>query len=173
MLGGTSSINAMIYARGHPLDYDQWRQAGLRGWGYDDVLPYFKRSENNWRGEDAFHGGAGPLKVSRGRRSSPLHDLFVAAAAQIGFAPSADYNGAVPEGVAAPDFTIADGRRHSTARAFLRPAMGRANLTVETRALAHRVLVRAGRAVAVEYAQNGRIVARGGRARDRALGRHL
>ncbi|HUZ75296.1 MAG TPA: choline dehydrogenase [Stellaceae bacterium] len=156
VLGGTSSINAMIYARGHPLDYDQWRQAGLAGWGYEDVLPYFKRSENNWRGEGAFHGGAGPLKVSRGSRRHPLQEMFVAAAAQAGLPTTPDYNGAVPEGIAAPDFTIGDGRRHSTSRAFLRPALRRSNLTVATRALVHRVLVEGGRAVGVEYAQNGR-----------------
>jgi len=157
VLGGTSSINAMVYARGHPLDYDQWRQAGLKGWGYADVLPYFKRSEDNWRGNDAHHGAGGLLKVSRGSRRSELYDLFTAAAAKRGFNTTSDYNGAVAEGVCTPDFTIGDGRRQSTARAFLRPAMERPNLKVETRALAHRVVVENGRAVGVEYRRNGEL----------------
>src|SRR6202790_4468647 len=97
VLGGTSSINAMLYARGHPLDYDEWRQMGLAGWGYDDVLPYFKRSENSWRGETAHHGAAGPLAVSPARQSSPLYELFTAAAGKLGFGASSDYNGAAPE----------------------------------------------------------------------------
>ena len=155
VLGGTSSINAMIYARGHPLDYDQWRQQGLAGWGYDDVLPFFKRSENSWRGETPHHGSGGPLAVSQAGRRSALFEMFSHAASEAGFPVSDDYNGAMPEGVAVPDFTIGRGRRQSTARAFLRPAMKRRNLTVETNALAHRVVVRAGRAVAVEYARNG------------------
>jgi choline dehydrogenase len=157
VLGGTSSINAMIYARGHPLDYEQWRQAGLKGWGYAEVLPYFKRSESNWRGAGAYHGASGPLRVSRGKQRTPLYELFCAAAGKVGFKASDDYNGAMPEGVAAPDFTIGNGRRHSTARAFLRPAMKRRNLKVETRALAHRVLMRGGRAVGIEYSRNGEL----------------
>jgi choline dehydrogenase len=155
VLGGSSSINAMIYARGHPLDYDAWRQKGLVGWGYADVLPFFKRSENSWRGGDAFHGAGGPLTTSPANSRSGLHPLFVEAAAKRGFPASDDYNGAQPEGVAWPDFTIARGRRNSTARAFLRPARQRPNLTVETRALAQRVVLRNGRAVALEYRQEG------------------
>jgi choline dehydrogenase len=155
VLGGTSSINAMIYARGHPTDYDEWRQMGLKGWSYADVLPYFKRSENNWRGDSTYHGASGPLRVSRSGRVGPLYELFAGAAETLGFQRSADYNGREPEGVAAPDFTIGHGRRYSTARAFLRPAMRRANLRVETRALVYRVLVRNGRAVGVEYQQRG------------------
>jgi len=157
VLGGTSSINAMIYARGHPLDYDQWRQAGLRGWGYAEVLPYFKRSERSWRGEGKFHGGDGLLPVSRGNRKNPLWDLFTSAAAKRGFTTTEDYNGAVPEGIAAPDFTIGTGRRRSAAQAFLRPALRRRNLSVETRALARRVLLHGDRAVGVEYASGGQV----------------
>ena len=155
VLGGTSSINAMLYARGHPLDYEQWRQAGLKGWGYDDVLPYFKRSEASWRGDREFHGGDGPLRVSPGSRQSPLHGLFTTAAQAAGFRLSDDYNGAEPEGAAVPDFTIGRGRRNSTARAFLRPALKRQNLCVETRALAHRVVIEHGRAVGVAYERAG------------------
>ncbi len=157
VLGGTSSINAMIYARGHPLDYEQWRQTGLAGWGYADVLPYFKRAESNWRGENQYHGGAGPLKVSKGGRKNPLWDLFTTAAAKRGFKISTDYNGAEPEGIAPPDFTVGDGRRQSTARAYLRPAMTRPNVTVETGALAHRVVISGGRATGVAYARDGAV----------------
>jgi choline dehydrogenase len=157
VLGGTSSINAMIYARGHPLDYDQWRQSGLAGWGYADVLPYFKRSERSWRGETAHHGGAGPLTISPQHNPSPLYELFAEAGERAGFRRSGDYNGSEPEGIARPELTIAGGRRNSTARAFLKPAMKRPNLTVATRALAHRVMAAGGRAVAVEYRQNGEI----------------
>jgi choline dehydrogenase len=155
VLGGTSSINAMIYTRGHPLDYDQWRQSGLTGWGYADVLPYFKRSEGSWRGETEYHGGAGPLTISPQRNPSPLYELFAAAGERAGYKRSSDYNGSEPEGIARPELTIAGGRRNSTARAYLRPAMKRPNLTVATRALAHRVVVKGGRAVAVEYRQDG------------------
>jgi 4-pyridoxate dehydrogenase len=155
VLGGSSSINAMIYARGHPLDYDAWRQKGLAGWGYADVLPYFKRSEHSWRGDDGYHGTGGLLTISPANRRSPMHAMFVEAAAKQGYPESADYNGAEPEGIAWPDFTIARGRRNSTARAFLRPARKRANLTVATRALAHRVILRNGRAVAIEYRRGG------------------
>jgi choline dehydrogenase len=155
VLGGSSSINAMIYARGHPLDYDEWRQMGLDGWSYADVLPYFKRSEASWRGETPHHGASGPLKVSHGEKRGGLHAMFTEAAATIGYRRSADYNGIEPEGIAEPDFTIGDGRRYSTARAFLRPAMKRPNLTIVTRALAQRVVIRAGRAVGVDYRRHG------------------
>jgi choline dehydrogenase len=157
VLGGTSSINAMIYARGHPLDYDQWRQSGLAGWGYADVLPYFKRSERSWRGETAYHGGAGPLTISPQHVPSPLYELFAEAGERAGFRRSSDYNGSEPEGIARPELTVAGGRRNSTARAFLRPAMKRRNLTVVTRALAQRVVVTGGRAAAVEYRRNGEL----------------
>ena len=156
VLGGTSSINAMIYARGHPLDYDEWRQMGLTGWGYDDVLPFFKRSERSWRGGTEHHGASGPLKVSPPTYESPLYDLFSDAAERAGFPKSSDYNGAEPEGVARPELTIGDGRRYSTARAFLRPAEGRKNLRIETGALAARVIIENNRATGVEYIQGGR-----------------
>ena len=158
VLGGTSSINAMIYARGHPLDYDQWRQMGLAGWGYADVLPYFKRSESNWRGETEHHGGSGLLKVTQSGIPGPFYDLFSDAAEQAGFPKSGDYNGAEPEGVARAELTIGDGRRYSTARAFLRPAMKRPNLTVATRALAIRVVIDGGRATGVQYRSAGALV---------------
>ena len=155
VLGGSSSINAMIYARGHPLDYDEWRQMGLDGWGYDDVLPYFKRSEANWRGATDHHGASGPLAVSAVPPRSALHAMFTAAAAKCGYGRSDDYNGATPEGIAMPDLTVGRGRRASTAQVFLRPVRKRPNLTVVTHALAQRVVIRAGRAVGVEYRQHG------------------
>ena len=157
VLGGTSSINAMIYARGHPLDYDQWRQMGLTGWGYADVLPAFKRSERSWRGETEFHGGDGPLKTSPPTNPSTLYGMFAEAGEKLGFARIDDNNGAEPEGIAPPEFTIGDGRRASTARTFLGPAMGRANLTVETHAQASRVVIEQGRATGVEFRQNGNV----------------
>ena len=157
VLGGTSSINAMIYARGHPQDYDQWRQMGLGGWGYDDLLPLFKRSERSWRGETEFHGGVGPLRTSPQKVQSPIYDMFAAAGEKLGFPKIDDYNGANSEGIARPDFTIGDGRRASTARSFLRPAMDRANLTIETHAQASRVIIKRGRAIGIEFRQNGQV----------------
>ncbi len=153
VLGGTSSINAMIYARGHPLDYDQWRQMGLAGWGYADVLPYFKRSEHSFRGADTYHGAGGPLKVTPPGIPSPIYDMFAAAAERVGFPRSDDYNGAEPEGVAQAQMTIGDGKRWSTARAFLRPAMARPNLRIAVNALAERVVIENGRAVGVAFRQ--------------------
>ena len=155
VIGGTSSINAMIYARGHPLDFDQWRQMGLAGWGYADVLPYFKRAERNWRGETAHHGGSGPLKVSQPGVKSPIYDLVSSSAEKAGFPKSSDYNGAEPEGIAPAEMTIGDGKRWSSARAYLRPALRRMNLSVETHALAAKVLIENGRAVGVQYRQRG------------------
>lgn len=158
VLGGTSSINAMIYTRGHPLDYDEWRERGLKGWGYDDVLPYFKKSEKSWRGENEFHGDDGLLKTSPTYIDSPLYEMLAEAGEKQGFPRSSDYNGAEPEGIAEPDLTIGDGRRSSTAQAFLRPAQTRPNLTVETRALAHRILIENGKAIGIEYRQGGSLI---------------
>ncbi len=158
VLGGTSSVNAMIYARGHPGDYDQWRQSGLVGWGYEDVLPYFKKSECHWQGRSEFHGGDGPLRVSRTGVTNPMHDLLSRSAAAAGVPLTEDFNGAEPEGIMVPDMTIAGGKRSSTARMFLRPALRRRNLTIETWARAHGVLIENGRAVGVRYGRNGRIV---------------
>ncbi len=157
VLGGSSSINAMIYARGHPMDYDQWRQMGLTGWGYADVLPYFKRSEKNWRGESDYHGGDGPLKVSHQSIPQTFGKILMEAAENAGVPRTEDFNGTAPEGFADPDMTIGDGRRSSTARMFLHPVMSRPNLTVETGAQARRVMIENGRAVGVEFSQNGTV----------------
>jgi choline dehydrogenase len=155
VLGGSSTINAMVYARGHPKDYDEWRDLGLEGWGYADVLPYFKRLEANWRGESTYHGGQGPLGVSPAETPSPLSAPFRAAARAAGFPLTEDLHGSLPEGFGPPDFTIGGGRRSSAARVYLRPAMSRPGLRVETRALVSRVLIEDGRAVGVEYRRGG------------------
>jgi choline dehydrogenase len=156
VLGGSSSINGMIYIRGHASDYDHWRQLGLKGWSFADVLPYFRRSEGNVCGADAFHGGDGPLGVSDPVSGNPLFDAFVAAGVEAGYPRSADFNGATQEGVGFYQFTVKDGVRSSTSRAYLRPAMKRPNLRVETEALVSRVVFEGTKAVAVEYVQGGR-----------------
>ncbi|HVV94516.1 MAG TPA: choline dehydrogenase [Hyphomicrobiales bacterium] len=156
-LGGSSSINGMLYLRGHPRDYDQWRQMGCAGWGFADVLPYFKKAESNWRGETAYHGGAGPLEVDRIDPAGLHFDVFMAAAKRAGYPVTDDVNGAEAEGFGGVDFTVRKGRRSSAARAYLRPAMMRPNLTVHTGALVHRVVVEGGRATGVEFSHDGRV----------------
>jgi choline dehydrogenase len=154
MLGGCSSINAMIYVRGNRLDYDAWAAGGCDGWGYDDVLSYFRRSEDNERGEDAYHGVGGPLTVSESRSMQPLVDVMIEAARQAGHELNPDFNGARQEGVGRFQLTQRDGRRLSTADAFLHPARQRRNLTVLTRAYALRILFEGRRAVGVEISRD-------------------
>jgi choline dehydrogenase len=149
MLGGSSSINAMVYIRGHRADYDEWRDQGHAGWGYDDLLPYFKRAEDNERGADAFHGAGGPLTVSEGRSKHPWMDAFMAAVDEAGLPRNPDFNGAEQDGFGYYQLTQRDGKRCSTAVAYLHPAMARPNLTVETDLLVHNVLFEDGRAVGV------------------------
>ncbi len=156
-LGGSSSINAMVYIRGHRLDYDQWRQLGNEGWSYDDVLPFFRLAERNQRGADAFHGGDGPLAVSDHVYRNPLTAVFVAAAEQAGIARNEDFNGAEQAGAGFYQVTQQGGRRCSTADAYLRPALGRANLTLITKALTTRVLIERHRAIGIEYLREGKI----------------
>jgi choline dehydrogenase len=155
VLGGSSSINAMIYIRGHRADFDGWRDAGCEGWGYDDVLPYFLRSEDNARGADPWHGSGGPLRVADQRSPSPLSEDYLAAAEAAGLTRNRDFNGPVQEGVGLYQVTQRGGRRESTATAFLRPAMGRPNLEVRTLTQATRVVVEGGRAVGVEAQLGG------------------
>jgi choline dehydrogenase len=157
VLGGSSSINGMVYIRGHARDYDRWAQAGLRGWSYADVLPYFRRAESRDQGPDAYHGGDGPLHVSAGHTRQPLFQAWLEAGRQAGYKPTADLNGYQQEGLGPMDMTTWKGRRWSAAKAYLRPAMRRSNLTVEIRALSHRVLLEGGRAVGVEYSQDGQL----------------
>jgi choline dehydrogenase len=156
MLGGSSSLNAMIYIRGNRRDYDRWRDLGNEGWGFDDVLPYFKRAENNERGPSEYHGVGGPLNVADQRDPRPLTHAFVEAGAQLGLPRNADFNAAEQEGVGLYQVTQKNGKRHSAAEAYLKPAIDRPNLTVLTDVLADHVLFEGGRAVGVEYLRDGR-----------------
>ena len=128
MIGGCSSINAMIYLRGNRLDYDEWAEQGCDGWSYDDVLPYFKRGEDNERGEDAYHGVGGPQTVSDSRSNHPLVDLMLEAAVQAGHTANPDLTGAAQDGVGRFQLTQRGGLRCSAADAYLHPVMGRPNL---------------------------------------------
>jgi choline dehydrogenase len=150
VLGGTSSINGMVYMRGTPTDYDNWRQRGCEGWDWEHVLPFFKKAENQERGADEFHGVGGPLRVSNPVKT-PLGDAMVKAAIEAGIRENPDFNGARQEGVGYYQTTTSNRRRWSSARAYLRPAKARANLTIATDAQATRVLIEDGRAVGVEY----------------------
>jgi choline dehydrogenase len=155
VLGGSSSINGLLYVRGQHEDYDRWRQHGNSGWGYDDVLPYFKKAENQARGADDFHGVGGPLPVSDSRHGDPLSDAFIAAAAETGIPVNKDFNGASQEGAGWFQTTTRNGKRASTAVSYLRPAKARKNLHVETSALAQRILFEGRRAVGLEYRKEG------------------
>src|SRR3712207_5006458 len=150
-LGGSTSINAMLYVRGHRGDYDEWRDLGNAGWGYDDVLPYFKRFERNERLADEFHGTDGELNVADQVGHNPLSAAFVRAAQQAGIPWTSDPNGADQEGVFYHQVTQRDGWRESASTAFLRPVLNRPNLTVLTGAEVTRVDVEHGRAVGVSY----------------------
>jgi choline dehydrogenase len=167
VLGGSSSINGLLYVRGQHEDYDRWRQHGNSGWGYDDVLPYFKKAEHQQRGADDFHGVGGPLPVSDLGHPDPLSAAFIAAAAETGIPLNPDFNGATQEGAGFFQTTTRRGRRASTAVAYLRPAGGRNNLHVETSALAQRLLFDGRRATAVEYRKAGSL--RTARARKEIL----
>lgn len=155
VLGGSSSINGLIYIRGQHADYDRWRQLGNVGWGYDDVLPYFRRAENQQRGADEFHGTGGPLSVSDPRQTDPLCDAFIDAAEQVGIPRNDDFNGAEQEGAGYYQTTTRKGRRASTARTYLKLARDRSNLHVETGAHAQRILFEGRRAFGVEYRRDG------------------
>lgn len=155
VLGGSSSINAMIYARGHRADYDEWAAEGNAGWAFDDVLPYFKRSEHNERGADAYHGAEGPLNVMDLRSPNPFGPVFVEAGRQAGYPVNTDFNGADQEGVGVYQVTHKNGERYSAAKAYLTPHLDRSNLRVVTGAQATRLLMEGKRAVGVEYRQGG------------------
>ena len=158
VLGGSSSINGLLYIRGQRQDYDHWRQLGNVGWSYDDVLPYFKRSEAQQRGGDAFHGADGPLTVSDQVEPHEICEAFIKAAEQAGIPRNDDFNGARQEGAGYFQTTMRNGRRWSTAQAYLKPARRRPNLTVVTRAITTRILIEGGAAVGVEYRQDGQLV---------------
>jgi choline dehydrogenase len=151
VLGGSSSINGLIYIRGQPEDFNFWRQLGNVGWSFDDVLPYFRKAEDNQRGADEFHGTGGPLAVSDLRDRHPLAVAYVEAALQCGYPPNEDFNGAAQEGAGYYQTTMRNGIRASTAAAYLNPARRRANLKVVSQALATRVLFEGRRAIGVDY----------------------
>jgi choline dehydrogenase-like flavoprotein len=157
VIGGSGSINAMIYLRGNRVDYDDWAANGADGWSYDEVLPYFKLSEDNERGADDFHGIGGPLAVSDSRAMSPLLETMLEASVNAGHELNPDLNGATQDGVGRFQLTQRDGRRCSTATAFLRPAMSRPNLTVLDESLALRILFDGTRAIGIEILRHGRV----------------
>ncbi len=151
VLGGSSSLNGLLYVRGQPQDYDRWRQMGNKGWGWDDVLPLFKRAENNERGADEFHGDDGPLSVSNMRIQRPICDAWVAAAQAAGYPFNPDYNGAEQEGVGYFQLTTRNGRRCSAAVAYLKPIKSRPNLQIITNALVTGIEFDGKRATGVSY----------------------
>jgi len=155
VLGGSSSINGLLYIRGQAEDYDQWRQLGCTGWSYDDVLPFFRRSEDQERGESEFHGAGGPLSVSDMRVRRDVCDAYIDAAEEIGIPRNDDFNGATQEGAGYFQLTARNGRRCSAAVGYLNPAKPRPNLRIITGALVHRVLVEDGRATGVELSAEG------------------
>jgi len=155
-LGGSSAINGMIYIRGHARDYDQWRQMGLKGWGYSDVLPYFRRSEALDTGSDAYHGGDGPLKVSHARADNPIYQGVIRAGAEAGYKTTTDFNGYQQEGFGPYQVTIHNGRRWSASAGYLDPILGkRPNLTVLTGTRTTRIVIENRRAVGVEVVPDG------------------
>lgn len=156
-LGGSSAINAMLYVRGHPWDYDHWASLGCTGWGWDDVLPWFRRSEGNARGEDAWHGADGPLRVSDQHHAHPACEGFIRAAEAMQIPRNDDFNGPRQDGAGLYQVTQHKGERWSAARAYLDPARSRANLTILTDTLAEQVLIQDGRAVGVRYRRGGQV----------------
>jgi choline dehydrogenase len=156
VLGGSSSINGLVYIRGNPLDFEGWAAQGASGWAYRDVLPYFRRAEKRRDGGDAYRGDGGKLETRYGTLRNPLHAAWLAAAGEAGYPHTADVNGAQQEGFGRMDMTVGDGRRSSAANAYLRGAMRRPNLTVITHALATRIVFEGRRATGVEYAKGGR-----------------
>lgn len=159
VLGGSSSINGMVYVRGHARDFDEWQQEGAKDWDYAHCLPYFKKAETWAFGGDTYRGDSGPLGVNNGNEmKNPLYQAFVDAGVDAGYLSTDDYNGAQQEGFGPMHMTIKNGVRWSTANAYLRPAMGRSNLTVLTHALVHKVLFEDKQAVGVRYECKGQII---------------
>ncbi|MDH3242280.1 MAG: GMC family oxidoreductase N-terminal domain-containing protein, partial [Alphaproteobacteria bacterium] len=155
VIGGSSSINNISWVRGNRGDYDRWAGYGLKGWSYAEVLSYFRRAETWEEGANTYRGGEGPLHIQRGRTVDPLFDAYQNAAAALGYPFTTDHNGASQDGIARAQNNIKDGRRHSLADAYLRPAMARGNVTLETRAHATRILMDGTKATGIEYVQNG------------------
>jgi choline dehydrogenase len=157
VMGGSSSINGMVYVRGHARDFDTWSEMGAQGWGFADVLPYFKRMENVEGGEPHWRGHDGPMFVKKGLRKNPLYQAFIDAGHQAGYPVSKDYNGSQQEGFAAFEMTVHNGLRWSAANAYLKPALAQGKVKLETGARARRILLQGKRAVGVEYEQGGEI----------------
>lgn len=158
-LGGSSLINGGVYNRGNPSDFDTWASQGLPDWDYASVLPYFKRVENHWKGDDFYHSGTGEISVRQPQVRNPFSDRAFAAARAMGLGTTDDASGADAEGFHIPDFNVTDrGRRHTSAAAFLFPVLNRPNLTVVTNAQVARIVIERGRAVAVEYVRDGTLV---------------
>ena len=155
VLGGSSSINGLVYVRGNPHDFDRWEEEGAAGWGYRHVLPYFRRAETNAEGGDEYRGDSGPLHTRYGALSNPLHNAWLRAAEEAGYAVTPDYNGRQQEGFGRMAMTVRDGRRWSAANAYLKPARSRPNLEVATHALATKILFEGRRAVGVQYRRGG------------------
>ncbi len=155
LMGGTSSINGMMYSRGNRGDYDGWKSLGLAGWGYDEVLPYFRRSETSWRGATPYHGAAGPLNVSANPREPRVYDTMITTAKALGFGEVDDFHGPRHEGFGMPDFTTRKGRRESSATAYLGRSGSRNNLTVSTRSYATRLTFAKSRVTGVEFTRDG------------------
>ncbi|MEX1216390.1 choline dehydrogenase [Saccharospirillum sp.] len=156
--GGGSSLNAMVYIRGHAYDYDRWQEEGAEGWSYADVLPYFRKAETREVGTDEYRGGEGPLNVHTGDHPNPLFDAFIEAGQQAGYPHTSDMNGYQQEGFGVMDMTIKQGKRWNTAQAYLRPVLDRPNLRAETGAMVQRILFDGDTAVGVEYLQNNKMV---------------
>ena len=155
VIGGSSSINGLVYVRGNPLDFERWEEEGASGWAYRDVLPYFRRAEARQEGGDAWRGQDGPLATRYGSLENPLYQTFIRAAAEAGYPTTEDINGAQQEGFGRMDMTVKNGVRWSTANAYLKPAMTRSNLDVRTHALATSILFEGRRAVGIRYEQGG------------------
>ncbi|WP_373475868.1 choline dehydrogenase [Sphingorhabdus sp.] len=154
-LGGSSSINGLVYVRGNPIDFELWQEQGANGWGYANVLPYFKRAERRDEGGDSYRGTDGPLDTRYGPMRNPLYQAWIDAAAQAGYPVTSDINGEQQEGFGRMDMTVRDGARCSAAKAYLRPAMKRANLTVVTHAMAEQIVMEGRRAVGIRYQRAG------------------
>src|ERR1700730_3527995 len=155
IVGGSSSVNAMAYVRGHRADYDRWAANGAAGWSYSDVLAYFRRQESWERGASFYRGGDGPLAIRKSRYEDPLVDAYIEAAVQAGHPYNDDYNAAEQHGIARMQMTIRNGRRDSAATAYLHPALARDNLTIEVKSHVIRILMERSRAVGIDYLRNG------------------
>ena len=157
VIGGSSSINGMVYVRGNPLDYDRWEQEGnATGWGYRHCLPYFRKAETFSGGGDAYRGDSGPLRTTNGPCDNPLYEAFIEAAVQAGYTRTEDYNGYRQEGFGRMDRTVGKGRRSSAANAYLKPALAQPNLTLVTHALVTRILFDGSRAIGIEFTRGGK-----------------